>query len=117
MGAIGFNHQRPIYNNNNNKTNIGDIITNFDQLGMPSGHMEICTLYFSYLYHYAPNEKILGIPLLWLIFILRLITGWQRITSKRHTTLQVIGGFTTGWLLGKYLPGYILDKMNNNKSQ
>jgi membrane-associated phospholipid phosphatase len=112
MGGIGINYQRPMYINEK-PIPTSNLFSKFDRLGMPSGHMEICTIYLSYLYHYAHSEQLLGISLIWLVFGLTLITGYQRVYSKKHTVSQVIMGFLTGWLLGKYLPQMIADKIEN----
>lgn len=108
-GALGVpNYKRPMNSNQQIvPANIPNLINNFSKLGMPSGHMEITMTYLSYLYHYAPNERLLGIPLIWLITGLAIITGWQRVISKKHSIIQVLMGALTGWLLGKYLPKHI----------
>ena len=112
MGAIGIDNQRPMYMNQK-PINTSTLFSKFERLGMPSGHMEVCSIYLSYLYHYARNEKLLGISLVWLIFGLTIITGYQRVATKKHSVSQVIMGFITGWLLGKYLPQMIIDKIEN----
>lgn len=108
------NYKRPLYFNQKIIPNdIPNLITNFNKLGMPSGHMEITMTYLSYLYHYAPNERLLGIPLIWLIAGLAIITGWQRVVSKKHTVSQVMMGSLTGWLLGKYLPKQVNEMISD----
>jgi membrane-associated phospholipid phosphatase len=97
MGAIGFKYERPMYGESYKVTSLKQ----FDMLGMPSGHVEINALYLSYLYHYARTENIMGIPGVWFMLLLTLITSYQRVISGRHTILQVIVGFGVGWILGK----------------
>ena len=95
---------------NQKPINTSNLFSKFERLGMPSGHIEVCSIYLSYLYHYARNEKLF----VWLIFGLTIITGYQRVVTKKHSVSQVIMGFITGWLLGKYLPQIIIDKIENN---
>lgn len=69
--------------------------TKKDDPGFPSGHMSFIT-FFSFC---LPNTTLMNITKLLLITI----TAFNRIITKCHTYIQVLGGFFFGYIMNQLL--------------
>jgi membrane-associated phospholipid phosphatase len=80
--------------------------------GFPSGHAQItsfaATFWSIYMYkRYGGDESIVPIVILWLLTFL---IWFQRVYSRCHNVMQIIGGFMFGLLYG-FIVYYICSKI------
>ena len=78
----------------------------YDRYGMPSGHAQMAFYSVSFLYFVFKSPFLLIST-----FILSMITNYQRVKYKNHTTSQVTVGSLVGILFG-YLFYYVSNKKN-----
>tara|TARA_Y100000389_G_scaffold200460_2_gene240959 strand:- start:22143 stop:22646 length:504 start_codon:yes stop_codon:yes gene_type:complete len=99
----------------NNKTFLNNIDKNHSkQYGMPSGHAQLVTQMFTFLFLQFNNHAISLYA-----FLQVLLTCWQRWEYKMHSVQQLIIGCLLGGTLGTLLycgiQNYLRYKNKNNK--
>jgi membrane-associated phospholipid phosphatase len=68
--------------------------------GFPSGHMMTVTFFCLFImtrYNLSIYQK-------QLLYLLMPLTAWARIHKRCHNIFQILGGFSFGFLINKYLP-------------